>query len=105
MTNQYGLNIKQQEFIELYLHDKELRGNGTKCYMRAYGIKDENVAGVSSYDLLRTPKIKQYMDDNNKEMSELLRENRQLIFQAALKQVQKGNAAVINKLLDKELPT
>lgn len=54
---------EEKAFCEAYFnHTSDTFGNGTKSAMKAYGIKNENSAGVKAYDLLRTGKIYTYGD-------------------------------------------
>ena len=55
---QEELNEKQKIFCHAYVID----WNKTRSYKKAYGEKDDNVAAVSGFNLLRIPKIKQYCD-------------------------------------------
>lgn len=68
------LNIKQELFCQLYVHDQNAMGNGTRCYAEAYKIdisdiyneitkKTEinpsyNICSAESSRLLRNVKIK-----------------------------------------------
>ncbi|MGD9825772.1 terminase small subunit [Desulfobacter sp.] len=47
-----------------------IHGNGTLAYKTAYPhVKNDNIAGVSSYHLLRNPKIQAYLDARKAEMA------------------------------------
>lgn len=48
-----GLRRKQSEFIEEYLKSE----NATDAYMKVYGVKNRNTAGVCAHDILRKPKM------------------------------------------------
>jgi len=63
-----GLNLKEEEFCQTYIsHDRDLYGNGTKCYLEVYGeyysashkgnFMSYKVAQVLAYRLLRKVKI------------------------------------------------
>lgn len=66
MEDEYNLTIKEKGFIDDYLFsdDPKLRGNGTQCALKHFDIKnkDENVAGVLSYRMLRKDKIIAYKE-------------------------------------------
>ena len=105
--NNYGLNIKQKLFADLYDDEtnKELFGNGTKCYKQVYHIEDDNVAAVSSHELLRNPKIISYRNSNKKSIYEIMAENSTNLLNKAIELANQGNTSVLNKLLDKIMPT
>lgn len=62
-----GLNFQMEQFCQLYVNnDRELFGNGTKCYLEVYGTiyqakhkkpMSYQVAMVNACNLLRTTKI------------------------------------------------
>ncbi|MDO9097761.1 MAG: hypothetical protein Q7U60_06540, partial [Candidatus Methanoperedens sp.] len=66
------INQKELEFVRAYTDktNNETYSNGTRSYMKVYGVTDENVAGVSANRLLRKDKIKIQID-NLKEETQL----------------------------------
>lgn len=54
------LNPKQKKFIEMYLGEAHF--NGTKAAELAGYSGSKNTLGVTAYDLLRNPKIKEELD-------------------------------------------
>ena len=64
-TKQYTFEELQEELNEkqkIFCHAYVIDWNKTRSYKKAYGEKDDNVAAVSGFNLLRIPKIKQYCD-------------------------------------------
>lgn len=55
------MNMKQQRFCDEYLKDC----NGTRAYMVAYPDSSEESAWSSASELLRNPKVKQYIEEHN----------------------------------------
>ena len=106
MTNIHGLTYKQQGFIDDYLQgSSELIGNATQCAMKWFDIKDIETASAIGYEYLRKPHIKAYMEGKTKSIQEILTENSTLLLNKALELANQGNTSVLNKLLDKIMPT
>src|SRR5665647_833648 len=62
---QYTLEELKDEITEknkIFAHNYIIDWNATRSYKKAYGIEDDNVAAVSGCNLLRNPKVKQYID-------------------------------------------
>lgn len=58
-----GLTEKQRKFCRLLLRDPEMRAS--QAYKDAgYSAANERVAGVCSHQLLRTPKIREFLERN-----------------------------------------
>ena len=65
-SNNSKLTPNQKMFADEWLKDR----NGTRAYKVAYpGAKNDNVAGVLSYQLLRKPKIAMYVGEKLQEIS------------------------------------
>ena len=110
MTNEYGLNIRQKLFVDLYLNtdDMEYCGNGTKCYQAIYDC-DYDTARANASDLLAKSNIKDYIESKQLSTNDILERNRNKLVEHALKLgygiANQGNTSVLNKLLDKIMPT
>ena len=58
------LTEKQKAFCRAYIYD----WNGTRAYKVAYpDVKTDNAAGVAAFDLLRNPKIQDYIEQIQKQ--------------------------------------
>ena len=101
------INPRQKLFCDLYKDSTNLDyfGNATKCYQLIYKVKDENNAAVNASNLLRNPKIIDYMENKNKSTIELLAENSNKLLKKALELADQGNTTILSKLLDKIAPT
>ena len=104
------LNIKQKLFADMYTDpESEYFGNATQCYLQVYSDQDYNTAGVSAHELLKNPKVANYIDNKNKSVSEFLEQkSMELVLHAykmSLGESDKGNVSVLNKLLDKIAPS
>lgn len=64
--NKYGLNYKQQSFVDCYLSNG---CNATRAYMEAYGAK-VNTADSNGPRLLNNEKIQRYLKDRQEELKE-----------------------------------
>ena len=115
---EYKLSIKEEGFITDYLssEDRDLLGNGTKCILKWYdipknedGTDNENLAGVMAYNLLRKDKIKKHIEEYKTNSVDLLEQYRNKLikhaFEMGLGIAKDGNAAVLNNLINKLLPT
>lgn len=100
------MNIKQKLFCDLYTDptNKEYFGNGTKCYQEIYNCNYDTAKNNASV-ILAKDYIKDYMNNKNKSIVEILAENSQKIMEKAINEANKGNTAILNKLLDKIVPT
>ena len=107
MKDNFGLNIKQKLFADLYddVSNKDLYGNATKCYMQVYNIKDEKVAEAAGSRLLLNVKINDYRNSSKKSIYEIMAENSTNLLNKAIELANQGNTSVLNKLLDKIMPT
>lgn len=101
------LNAKQKLFCDLYKDttNKEYYGIGSKCYQLVYNSKDLKVAEANSSRLLSNGKIKAYLEGKDKSIMQILAENSQMIIEKAINEAQLGNTTILNKLLDKIVPT
>ena len=104
------LNMRQKLFCDLYTDiDSDIYGNATQCYLKAYSDQDYYTAGVSAHELLKNPKVKAYIDNKRETVSEYLaNKSMNLIkhaWELSMGLTDKGNTAVLNKLLDKIAPT
>lgn len=104
------MNIKQKLFCDLYTDiNYENYGNATKCYQEVYNVESERVAETNASRLLSNAKIKSYIEDKSKSISEILEQNKVLLINHALNmslgKTDRGNTAVLNKLIDKIAPT
>ena len=71
-----GLNENQRMFCREYIYD----WNGTRAYKKVYGEHlTDNVAGVSANQLLRIPKIKEYMTEIQKDVAKLCGVSKQMV--------------------------
>jgi len=72
-----GLTEKELKFIKAYLgeYGKDYYANGTQSVLLAYNTKDENTAGVMAYELLRNPKIVEYVNEYKRVKAESINEN------------------------------
>ena len=59
-----ALNEKQKRFADYYIES----GNATESYKRAGYIAKGNAAEVNSNRLLRNDKVKEYIDNRNKDL-------------------------------------
>ena len=105
--NNFGLNIKQKLFADLYddITNKELYGNATKCYKQVYNTKDEDIASANGARLLANDKIIAYRNSSKKSIYEIMAENSTNLLNKAIELANQGNTSVLNKLLDKIMPT
>src|SRR3989344_4232845 len=55
------LNPKQKIFCKLYASSEEFFGNGVRSYMKAYDSQNYKASMVCAWELLRNPKISQYI--------------------------------------------
>jgi phage terminase small subunit len=62
--NKSRLSGKQRAFCREYVRE----WNGTKSYMKVYGVKSEDVAGASSARLLRNVRIQAFCDELEKNL-------------------------------------
>ena len=85
-----NLKPKEKEFVKEYVANNE---NGTQTVKKVYGIKDENYAGVKSYDLLRKPKIIQAVETVKQTIAERIPDD--LLVEK--------NIALLNKMETKEV--
>lgn len=100
------LTYKQQGFINDYLSgSKELIGNGTQCAMKWFDCENEETASAISYEYLRKPHIKEYMNTKTKDVAQILTENATLLIKKAIDEANNGNTTILSKLLDKIAPT
>lgn len=51
------LKPQEEEFCYLYIMDRELKGNATKCYMKAYNNENMKSSSVQASYLIRKPRI------------------------------------------------
>lgn len=59
-----NLNPKQKLFCRYYATSEvKTRGNATKSYMAAYPDSSEEAAAVSAHELLRKPKVVDYLKE------------------------------------------
>lgn len=63
----YGLTPKQMEFCRNYIYD----WNATRAYMKAFNTENYNVAGVESHNLLKKPKVKDYINHLQAELEKI----------------------------------
>lgn len=64
----FDLHPKVRQFVELYVSDPEIAGNGTKCYAKVYGIDVSNpnsreygyASNTASDLLLKNPEVERY---------------------------------------------
>lgn len=100
------LTVKQKGFIDDYLGGtKDLIGNATRCYMKWYKTNDPKIASANSSKLLRKDYVKDYMSSKSKSIVEILEENSNELLKIAIKQAKTGNSVILNKLLDKIIPS
>ena len=106
MKDNFGLNIKQKLFADLYddVSNKDLYGNATKCYMQVYNV-DEEQASANGARLIVNDKIKAYRNSSKKSIYDIMAENSTNLLNKAIELANQGNTSVLNKLLDKIMPT
>jgi len=68
MSEDKELTQKETLFCEFYIE----RFNGTQSYLKAYpDTKNDNVAGVEAHNLLRKPKIKDFIKEIQVDLAEI----------------------------------
>lgn len=72
-----GLTDKEEKFVNAYLgeYGKEYWGNGTQSVLLAYNTTDENTAGVMAFELLRNPKIVNYINEYKRVKADSINES------------------------------
>lgn len=68
---------KQQRFCEEYLIDL----NATRAYKAVYGIKSDNIAAVNASKLLRNPKVKEFIAERQKDLSNKLQITQEMVLE------------------------
>ena len=71
------LTAKERLFINLYLFDDDLRGNGTRCAIEA-GYSERSAREIA-YRLLRKDHIKAYIEKRQKEMEDKIGIKREFV--------------------------
>ena len=100
------MNIKQKLFADLYSDpDHEYYGNATKCYELVYGCDYESARRLGS-ELLTKVDIKDYIKGKSLTIVQILEQNSTKLVNKAIElSTDKENTAVLNKLLDKLIPS
>lgn len=73
------INPKHKQFVEEYL----LEWNATRAYKAVYGTKKDNAAAVSAAQLLRKPKVKEYLTIRVAERNEELKIDQKFVIAKA----------------------
>ena len=84
-TDEFGLNLKQREFSDLYRGGPDdLRGNAKRCYMETHPRAGEKTAEVNGCKWLRNTKIAKYIKAKSDEVSEKCGINAQWVLNQAV---------------------